>query len=297
MSGAERERADGDQSLQGPVEEQGDQGGGVCGGGGFGRCGQRPRSVRHLAALLVEFGDALAEQVQEGGHGDRAGRELEEGEHLGARPRRPRRPRWTRCPRVRGGRATRRRRAPPSRGARRSRRGPRRAAASRGARCRRAVRRDRPGGPGPSRSAPGPGTTPGPSRPVREPGRPVAVRRGTRRRLPSGRSVRRRRGPSWPGGPVPPGAGCPPEGGAPAWCGGWSPPCERWRWVGGGQVAAWSRAEYGTSRGAVLPLTARKPKRNPNSRWRGCPAGSGTNRPIPSSGHIRGVRKRRRASS
>lgn len=83
MAGAESERPDGGQALQCPVQQEGDQVGGVGRGRRLGGGGQRLRPVRHLAALLVQFGDALAEEVQQGRHGDRAGRELEEGEHLG----------------------------------------------------------------------------------------------------------------------------------------------------------------------------------------------------------------------
>lgn len=79
MAGAERQGAHGGQALQGPVEEQRVQVGGVSGDGS----GLLLRAVGHLAPLLVELGDALAEQVEERGHGDGPRRELEEGEHLG----------------------------------------------------------------------------------------------------------------------------------------------------------------------------------------------------------------------
>lgn len=81
MVGAQRERADGGEALQGPVEQQRVQVGRFRAGGR----GLLLRPVRHLAPLLVEFRDALAEQVEEGGHGDGARRELEEGQHLGYR--------------------------------------------------------------------------------------------------------------------------------------------------------------------------------------------------------------------
>lgn len=79
MTGAEGEGADGGQSLQGPVEQQRVQLGGPLARGH----GLLLRPVRHLAPLLVEFRDALAQEVEERGHGDGARRELEEGEHLG----------------------------------------------------------------------------------------------------------------------------------------------------------------------------------------------------------------------
>lgn len=82
MSGAEGECADGGQPLQCPVQQQRHQGGRVHGGSGLGRDRQRLGPVGHFATLLAEFRDALAEQVQQGGHGDRARRELEEGEDL-----------------------------------------------------------------------------------------------------------------------------------------------------------------------------------------------------------------------
>lgn len=82
MAGAEGQCPDGRQAFQGPVQQERHQGGGVRGGRGFGRCGQRLGAVGHLAALLAQFRDALAEQVQQSGHGDRAGRELKKGEDL-----------------------------------------------------------------------------------------------------------------------------------------------------------------------------------------------------------------------
>ncbi len=89
MAVAEGQRADGGEAFQGPVEEQGVEvgaavpgGRGAAGGGSaLGGCAARP--VRHFAALLLELGDALGEEVQEGGYGDGARGELEEGEHLG----------------------------------------------------------------------------------------------------------------------------------------------------------------------------------------------------------------------
>ncbi|CAM5600214.1 hypothetical protein SATRM34S_05498 [Streptomyces atroolivaceus] len=79
MARAECEGADGGEAFQGPVEQQRVQVGGPAADGG----GLLLRPVRHLAPLLVEFRDALSEQVEECGHGDRSRRELEEREHLG----------------------------------------------------------------------------------------------------------------------------------------------------------------------------------------------------------------------
>lgn len=81
MAAAEREGADGGEAFECPVEQQGVQVGGRS--GGIGGRGLLLRPVRHLAPLLVEFRDALSEQVEECGHGDGALGELEEGEHLG----------------------------------------------------------------------------------------------------------------------------------------------------------------------------------------------------------------------
>lgn len=83
MAVAEGERADGGQPFEGPVEQEGDEFRGVGGGGRFGGAGQRLGAVRDLAALLVEFGDALAQQVEQGGYGHGSGRELEQREDLG----------------------------------------------------------------------------------------------------------------------------------------------------------------------------------------------------------------------
>lgn len=52
-------------------------------GSRLGGGGQRLGAVRHLAALLVEFRDALAEEVEQRGDGDGARRELEQREDLG----------------------------------------------------------------------------------------------------------------------------------------------------------------------------------------------------------------------
>ncbi len=78
------ERADGGEGAQRPVEEGLERG--VGGGRGArlrgdgGRAG--PRLVVHLAALRAQFGDPLLQQVEQLRHGDRAGGQLEEGQHL-----------------------------------------------------------------------------------------------------------------------------------------------------------------------------------------------------------------------
>lgn len=79
MPRAEGEGAHRGESLQGPVEQQGVEVRRGLGGGG----GPLLGAVGHLAAFLVEFRDALGEEVEEGGYGDGPRGELEQGEDLG----------------------------------------------------------------------------------------------------------------------------------------------------------------------------------------------------------------------
>ncbi|ODA72572.1 hypothetical protein APS67_003198 [Streptomyces sp. AVP053U2] len=102
LSLAVGESAHGGEGAQGPVEERGKRGGVGTrpGGGGGGREGGRRRSepglgrrlgvggaggagpVVDLAAFRTQFGDPLLQEVEKLRDGNRAGRQLEEGEHL-----------------------------------------------------------------------------------------------------------------------------------------------------------------------------------------------------------------------
>ncbi len=306
---AEGQRSDGGEALQGPVEQQGVEVGA--------RAGAVARSAAWSAA--VSAGPAGAPgAVLPGPRGtsqrsswssatrwprrsSRAGTVTGPAESWrrrapGARPRRLRRPRPPRCPRVRGGRATRRRRAPPSRAARRSRPGPRRAAAAG-----RAV-------------SPCSSTSPA-SRARSQPARTCAGESSGRR--PHVRGVGRERGWRCRG----PGAGRPVGDayGVGEHRPGLAGQFRAGRGALGGRGAglvrrlvtalrAVARGRGRTSRslesrgvrdvtGAVLPLTARKPKAEAVSPVRERFPGAAARGEFTPSAHIRGVRKRRRVSS
>ncbi len=206
-----------------------------------------------FAALLVEFRDALAEEVQQRGDGDGARGELEEREHLGhgldgfgdrarldaAGGGVDERPGVEeRHPAAQDGGVVAVPGAQPPAGARGV-----------------AVQFDQSGQPGPVPARPdlGRGELQGGGRPFERVGRERGggARAGSRRPVGDAYGV----GEDRPGlaGQFRPGRGALGGPGRLAWYAGWSPPCGRWRGVAGGQVAAWSRAEYGTSREQSCP--------------------------------------------